>query len=63
MQKIDSLPYGTPILGMYVAHYGNRLQFDLDDTPNFKERLMEAGMDVTTYKKVPRISDVEKSLL
>lgn len=63
VQKIDSLPYGTPILGMYVAHYGNRLQFDLDDTPNFKERLMEAGMDVTTYKKVPRISDVEKSLL
>ena len=56
VQNIDSLPIGPAILGIFSFRTGNTILFDLDDTPFFKSKLQEAGVDVSQFKLLPSFS-------
>jgi TolB-like protein len=48
--RIDALALGPAILGVNVGFSGGVLWFDLDDTPNFRNRLEEAQIDPASLK-------------
>jgi adenylate cyclase len=50
VRRKDESPIGNVLLGMELAYSGGTLFFDLDDAPNFKARLEEAGVDLTKIK-------------
>ena len=53
IQYIDSMPGGPANLVIGIVTFGNRLFFDLEDTPNLAARFKEAGVDITRLKKIP----------
>jgi hypothetical protein len=56
-RRIDALPAGPAILARLTSFNGNALVFDPADTPNFAARLGEAGIDVTRFQGMPRLSE------
>ena len=60
VQSIDSLPIGPVILGIFSSRTGNTILFDLDDTPIFKSKLQEAGVDVSQFKLLPSFSNEDE---
>ena len=55
-QKLDALPAGAAILSKWVRRYGNSLLFDPADAPNFTAKLQQAGVDLDSFKELPRLS-------
>ncbi len=48
--QVDRMPAGAMILGLHVASSGSNLLFDLDDAPNFRQRLKEAQIDPASFE-------------
>jgi len=49
VSRIDKLAIGPSILAIDIASNGGVLMFDLDDTPNFRQRLREAKIDPAAF--------------
>lgn len=58
-KRIDRMPIGSAILGIFITTSYNVLYFDLADTPNFAAKLKQAGIDPASFKKPVRLSAVE----
>jgi len=56
VRRIDALPAGSVIFARLIANPAMSLPFDLNDAPNFAERLQQAGFDMTNFKPLPRLS-------
>ncbi len=56
-QRVDALPAGPAILGRLMVNNGGSLVFDPADTPNFRARLAEAGIDPSRFSTMPRLGE------
>jgi len=56
-REIDSQPLGSQRLLNFVI-VGNYLTFSLDDTPNFRARLAEMGLDASHFQPMPRFAAI-----
>jgi len=56
-REIDSQPLGPQrlLIFMMVGNYSN---FSLDDTPNFRARLAEMGLDASHFQPMPRFAAI-----
>ncbi len=55
-REIDSSALGPQRLILFLSNHSNSLPFSLDDTPNFKQRLAEAGLNEDDFRTMPRFS-------
>ena len=55
VKEIDKKPYSGAIFSLSIVDFGNYLLFDLDDTPNFKANLKKAKVDLSYFRKFPKI--------
>ncbi|MEE8294595.1 MAG: hypothetical protein V3R64_02685, partial [Sphingomonadales bacterium] len=55
-KRIDQMPIGVAILGIFLSTSDHALYFDLADTPNFAAKLEQAGIDPASFKKAVRLS-------
>jgi tetratricopeptide (TPR) repeat protein len=58
-REIDSQPHGSQRL-LIEATVGNYLMFSLDDTPNFRARLAEMGLDASHFQPMPRFAAMKE---
>ena len=56
LQRIDQSPAGSVLLLGMLHSTANVLFADLDATPNFRARLMEANIDPARFERMPRLS-------
>jgi len=57
-RRLDALPdpEGFLILPNWAGTFGNLFPFDLADAPNYAGRLQQAGVDLDSFKELPRLS-------
>jgi TolB-like protein/Flp pilus assembly protein TadD len=56
-REIDAQPLGSQQL-LSFSMVGNYLVFSLDDTPNFRARLAEMGLDASHFQPMPRFTEL-----
>ena len=49
VRRIDNNPIGPAIFAIPLSYTGT-IYFDLADTPNFKKRLSEASVDLSSFR-------------
>ncbi len=57
--EIDAGPLGPQRLLLSIGDLGNRMAFDLDDTPNLRARLAEMEIDGSRFRPMPRFTPVD----
>ena len=55
-RRVDALPAGPAILVRLMVINGGALVFDPADTPNFRSRLAEAGIELSRFGTMPRLA-------
>jgi len=55
-QKLDALQGGTNNLTGWLIRFGNLRLFDPADAPNLAAQLRQAGIDLDSFKELPRLS-------
>ena len=55
-EKLDELPLGFRNLSGWLRTFGNLRLFDPADAPNLAAKLQQAGVDLDSYKELPRLS-------
>jgi TolB-like protein len=51
VERIDQLSIGPAILAIQITSNGGSMLFDIDDTPNLKQRLAEAQIDPARFRR------------
>ncbi len=57
-REIDAQPLGPQRFLLYLVLHANRVPFSLEDTPNFRTRLAEMGLDESHFQRMPRFEVV-----
>jgi len=61
-REIDAGPLGSQRLLLSLGNVGNRMLFNLDDTPNLRARLAEMGLDASRFRPMPRFTVIEREI-
>ena len=53
VRRLDARTAGAALVAIHLSTQGGLFWFDLDDAPNLKQRLLEAGIDGSGYELEP----------